>query len=118
MDDRIRCAVCMGWMTTWADLVLDRSHTHTWMVYIPLLPNELEYAEILGLMAPRPALVQNNREDALFTLSEMERADRILGDLYRKGGAADRYRASFHPGPHKFDLAMQEEAFAWLERWL
>jgi dienelactone hydrolase len=118
VDDRIRCAVCMGWMTTWADLVLDRSHTHTWMVYIPLLPDELEYAEILGLMAPRPALVQNNREDALFTLSEMERADRILGDLYRKAGATDRYRASFHPGPHKFDLAMQEEAFAWLQRWL
>jgi hypothetical protein len=33
-------------------------------------------------------------------------------------GAADRYRCSFDPGPHKFDLAMQAEAFAWFERWL
>lgn len=25
---------------------------------------------------------------------------------------------TFHPGPHKFDLAMQTEAFDWFDRWL
>jgi dienelactone hydrolase len=117
-DPRIRCAVCVGWMTTWVDLVLNKCNTHTWMVYIPLLPRELDYPEILGLMAPQPTLVLNNRDDALFTLAEMERADRILRDVYVKAGAGEHYRGSFHPGPHKFDLAMQEEAFAWFERWL
>ena len=118
LDARIRCAVCMGMMTTWADFALNVSHTHTWMVYIPLLPRELDYPEILGLRAPLPTLVLNNREDSLFTLAEMERADGMLAEVYAKAGAADRYRASFHPGPHKLDRAMQEEAFAWFERWL
>lgn len=117
-DDRIRCAVCVGMMTTWRDYLLDKSHTHTWMCYAPLLPNELDYPEILGLRVPLPTLVLNDREDSLFTLPEMERADRILREVYTKAGADDRYHCSFYPGPHKFDLPMQAEAFAWFDRWL
>jgi dienelactone hydrolase len=117
-DPRIGCAVCVGMMTTWDDFVLDMSQTHTWMIYVPLLPRELDYPEILGLRAPQPTLVLNNSQDAIFTLSEMQRADRILTEVFAKAGAPDRYRASFHPGPHKFDRPMQDEAFAWFERWL
>ena len=37
-DDRIACACCVGMMTTWRDYLLNKCHTHTWMVYIPGLP--------------------------------------------------------------------------------
>ncbi len=117
-DDRIRCAVCVGMMTTWHDYLLNKAHTHTWMVYVPLLPRDFDYPEILGLRAPLPTLVQNDEEDPLFTLPEMKRADKILGDVYAKAGAIDRYRCTFYPGPHKFDLPMQAEAFAWFDQWL
>jgi dienelactone hydrolase len=117
-DDRIACAVCIGMMTTWRDYLLNKCHTHTWMVYTPGIPRDLDYPEILGLRVPRPTLVQNDREDSLFTMPEMERADRILAEVYRKAGAEDRYRCTFYPGPHKFDRAMQAEAFAWFDRWL
>lgn len=117
-DPRIRCACCVGMMTTWRDYLLNKSYTHTWMCYVPGLPRDLDYPEILGIAAPNPMLVLNNRDDQLFTLPEMERADRILTDVYRKAGAPDRYRASFHAGPHKFDLKMQTEAFEWFDRWL
>lgn len=117
-DDRIRCSCCLGMMTTWRDYALNKSHTHTWMCYLPGLPRELDYPEVLGLGCPNPVLVLNNRQDALFTMPEMERADRILAEVYRKAGAPDRYRASFYDGPHKFDLEMQKEAFAWFDRWL
>jgi dienelactone hydrolase len=118
LDERIQCAVCVGMMTTWRDYALNRSYTHTFMCYVPLLPPELEYAEILGLRAPLPTLVLNNSEDPLFTLPEMQRADRILSEVFEKAGAAGSYRCSFYPGPHKFDLEMQDEAFAWFDRWL
>jgi dienelactone hydrolase len=118
LDVRIRCACCVGMMSTWRDYLLNTSFTHTWMVYIPGLARDLDYPEILGLAAPVPALVLNNSEDQLFTLPEMQRADRILADVYAKADAPDRYRAAFYPGPHKFDLAMQREAFAWFDRWL
>jgi dienelactone hydrolase len=118
LDPRISCAVAVGFMTTWSDLLLYKSYTHTWMSYVPILPQELDFPEILGLRAPLPTLVLNDIEDQLFTLSEMKKADEILTAVYAKANAPERYKCSFHPGPHKFDKAMQEEAFAWFDRWL
>lgn len=88
------------------------------MIYIPGLPPDLDYPEVLGLRVPLPTMVLNNIDDQLFTMPEMQRADKILGDVYRKADAQDRYQCSFYPGPHKFDLKMQAEAFDWFDRWL
>ena len=117
-DDRIRCSCCVGMMTTWRDYLLNKCYTHTWMVYIPGMPRDLDYPEILGLNVPHPIMVLNNHEDQLFTVPEMERADRILTEVYRKAEVPDRYRAKFYPGPHKFDRDMQADAFQWFDRWL
>jgi dienelactone hydrolase len=117
-DDRIKCAVCVGMMSTWRDYLLNKCHTHTWMVYVPLLARDLDYCEILGLRVPLSTMVLNNREDQLFTLPEMERADGILRDVYEKAGANDQYQCNFYSGPHKFDLEMQADAFEWFDRWV
>ncbi|WP_373520244.1 alpha/beta hydrolase family protein [Aquiflexum sp.] len=118
LDPRIACAVSVGFMTTWEDFLLNKSHTHTWMTYIPMLPRELDFSEILALRAPKPTMVLNNNEDNLFTLGEMKRADEIISGIFQKAGALERYKCSFYPGPHKFDQAMQQDAFDWLDRWL
>ncbi|MEJ7643518.1 MAG: alpha/beta hydrolase family protein [Chryseolinea sp.] len=118
LDDRIKCAVCVGFMTTWRDLVMNKSYTHTWMTYVPILPRELDFPEILSLRAPLPTLVQNDNEDTLYTLDEMKRADSILAEVYKKANASDHYSSRYYPGPHKFDVAMQKDAFAWFDKWL
>jgi dienelactone hydrolase len=118
LDDRIKCAVCVGFMTTWQDFALNKSYTHTWMTYVPVLPNELDFPEILGLRAPLPTLVLNDSDDSLYTLPEMNSAEKILGQVYKKAGASDHFRCSYYPGPHKFDASMQTEAFGWFDRWL
>jgi len=88
------------------------------MCYVPLLPNDLDYPEIMALRAPLPSLVLNNTEDGLFPLPEMKRAAAIMRDVYARARAEDRYRCSFYPGPHKLDREMQAEAFDWFDRWL
>ncbi|HLT71734.1 MAG TPA: twin-arginine translocation signal domain-containing protein [Cyclobacteriaceae bacterium] len=118
LDPRIKCAVCVGFMSTWKDFALNKSWTHTWMTYIPGVPPALDFPEILGLRAPLPTLVQNDEHDALYTLPEMKRADDILRETFNKANALDRYRGSFYPGRHKFDRAMQKEAFEWFDQWL
>ncbi|HEY6978649.1 MAG TPA: hypothetical protein VH396_20270 [Chitinophagaceae bacterium] len=118
LDPRIKCAVPTGFMTTWKDFLLNKSYTHTWMVYVPLLPNELDFPEILGLRAPLPALVLNDEQDDLYTMPEMQRAEKILSEVYKKAGAEDNFKCSYYPGPHKFDKKMQAEAFAWFDKWL
>jgi len=118
VDSRIRCAVSVGLMSTWRDYALYKSNNHTWMTYIPNIPQLLDYPEILGLRAPLPTLVLLDEQDDLFTLPEMQRADRILAEVYARAGASEAYRGSFYPGPHKFDADMQQEAFDWFDRWL
>jgi dienelactone hydrolase len=118
LDPRIRCAVSVGFMTTWKDFLLHKSINHTWMVYVPLLPNELDFPEILGLRAPLPSLVLNNESDDLYTPAEMRSADDILREVYQKAGASNNYKCSYYPGPHKFDRKMQEDAFDWFDKWL
>lgn len=115
LDPRIKAAFPVGWMTTWRDVMLYKSHTHTWMLYVPGLPRQLDYPEILGLRAPLPAFVLNDEADPLFTLGEMQDADQILGEVYTKAGAPENYRCKFYSGPHKFDREMQEDAFVWLD---
>lgn len=118
LDERVKCAVSVGMMTTWRDFLLNKSFTHTWMCYVPLLPRELDFSEIIGLRAPLPALVQNTRADPLFTLDGMEEAAAILQRVYAAAGAAENFRASWYPGHHQFNRTMQAEAFAWFGQWL
>jgi Dienelactone hydrolase and related enzymes len=117
-DARIKCAVCAGFMSTWDDFVLHKSYTHTWMTYVPLLPNYLEFPEILGLRVPLPTLVLNNNQDELYTLAEMKKADGILREVYAKAGVPGHFESVYYDGPHKLDAGMQQKAFDWFGKWL
>lgn len=118
LDDRIKACACVGFMTTWRDFLLHKCHTHTWMIYVPLLPAEMDFPEILGLRAPAPTMVLNTTEDQLFTQPEVRRSEQILRDIFAGAKAADRLAFNYYPGPHKFDAPMQNDAFAWFDRWL
>ena len=118
LDDRIRCAVAVGFMTTWRDFLMDKCFTHTWMTYVPLLPRDLDFPEILALRAPAATMVLNCTEDALYTVPEMRRADKIMSETFERGGATEMYRCNFYSGGHKFDLEMQRDAFEWFDRHL
>lgn len=118
LDSRIRCAIVVGFMTTWRDFLLDKCFTHTWMTYVPLLPRELDFPEILALRAPAATMILSCTEDPLYTLPEVKRADEMLRETFRLGGAHDMYRSKFYMGGHKFDREMQADAFDWFDRHL
>lgn len=118
LDERIKCCVCVGFMTTWRDFILHKCWTHTWMTYAPLLPKYLDFPEILAARAPAATMVQNTTEDPLYTLSEVKRAFEILEETFEKGGAKEMFQSRLYPGPHKFDLEMQKDAFDWFDQHL
>jgi len=118
MDDRIKVAVAVGFTTTWRDFLLNKSYTHTWMTFVPLLPKDLDFPEILALRAPAPTMVLNSREDDLYTLPEMQRADAMIAETFKRANAEDRYKSIYYDGGHKFDRKMQADAFDWFDRFL
>ncbi len=118
LDHRIKCAVCIGFMSTWRDFLVNKSYTHTWMTYAPLIPKHLDFPEILGLRVPLPTMTLNNNQDDLFSLSEMKEADKIMQKVFEKAGASACYKCGFYEGKHKFDAQMQQDAFDWFDKWL
>jgi dienelactone hydrolase len=118
LDPRIKCAITVGFMTTWKDFLLYKTVNHTWMIYVPLLPKELDFPEILGLRAPLPSMVLCDEQDDLYTMEGMNDAEKILKEVYKKAGAENNFNCSYYPGPHKFDKKMQADAFDWFDKWL
>jgi hypothetical protein len=63
-------------------------------------------------------MVLNCRQDELYTMPEMQRADAMIAETFRRANASDKYRSIYYEGGHKFDLDMQKDAFAWFDRFL
>ena len=97
-----------------------RNHlrNHTWMVYIPGLYSSLDLPDAASLLAPGALLVQQCLRDQLYTQSAMRGAVDKLKSIYAKAGIPDRFRGTFWDVPHSFRPEMQEEAFAWIDRWI
>jgi dienelactone hydrolase len=115
LDDRIAASVTVGFMSTWRDFAANRSHAHSWEVYVPALPRLLDFPDILTLRMPAPTLVQSLRGDHLFSYPEMQRAHRKLREAFRLAGASHALKEHVYSGPHRFSIAMQDDAFAWLD---
>lgn len=118
LDPRIKCAVCVGFMSTYQEMIADKAASHTWMIHIPHLSKYLDMPDLASLHAPLPFMCQYDEDDALWTLEGQREADRKLQAVYSKMGRASAYSGKFYPGPHKFDVNMQEDAFDWFDRWL
>ncbi len=116
--NRVGCAVVVGAMYTYESL-LDHNVCNHGSDYMPVGWSHLgDWSDIAACRAPSPLMVQNNHEDPLFTLAGMRAAHRRIADHYRRVGKPKNYSGRFYPGPHKFDLPMQEDAFAWLAGYL
>jgi hypothetical protein len=48
----------------------------------------------------------------------MHVAHRRLTEQYERAGTPDAYIGKFIPGPHRFDVSMQDRAFIQLGQWL
>jgi dienelactone hydrolase len=115
LDRRIRTAVDVGWMTSFASNI--RRHvlnTVGLTFHIPGLYRYLDLPDLAALIAPRSLLVINGSRDALFPLEGVEKAFRKIEACFRKAGAPERQRCRLYDAPHQFNRAMQAEAWDWL----
>jgi len=118
LDERIRCAFCVGFMSTMRGMLRNRIKSHRLFMYVPQLSHYLDLPDVIALRAPSPLMVQYDSDDELFTLEGQRQADEKIARIYSEIGHPGNYVGKFYPGPHKFDVEMQEDAFAWLGRHL
>jgi len=112
--DEIGAAVIVGMMSTHQELLDHQVECHTWMFFPPGLARFADWPDLAASRAPSPLLVQYDRHDDLFPIEGMQAAHARIVFHYDRVGRADAYVGKFYAGPHKFDVAMQADAFAWL----
>lgn len=115
MDPRIKYSVCVGFMSTIRDLLRNHIRGHGVGFYVPEMIRLLDLPDVISLHGPAPLMVQYNNQDGLFTLESQRAADNKIARIYSKMSKPENYVGKFYEGRHKFDLEMQEDAFAWLK---
>jgi dienelactone hydrolase len=118
MDERIAAACVVGFMSTVQPMIERHIDTHSFAHFVPGLHQHLDLPDVVSMLAPKPLLVQQCKQDGLFPLAGMEASVAKIAAVYEKAGIKDRFHGRFYDVPHRFDVAMQDEAFAWLDQQL
>ncbi len=118
LDDRIQCAVSVGWMSTLRHLIRHHVVTHSYSHFLPGMAHFLDLPDVVACRVPKPLMVQQCNRDSLYPLEGMQESVKKIAAIYKKAGASSNFEGRFYDHPHLFSLRMQEEAFDWLDRWL
>ena len=78
----------------------------------------LDYPDIASLACPKPMLFYNGEQDTLFPVPSVREAYAKMREVWDSQNAGDRLQTRLWPVPHVYSVEMQEQAFAWLDRWL
>jgi len=113
LEPRITCAVVSGYFNTFRDSIMAMDHCTC--NYVPGIARYAEMADIAGLIAPRPLLVESGMNDPIFPMTATRRALDHLRPVYALFDADDRLDADIFEGAHQWSGA---KAYDWLDRWL
>lgn len=89
------CSVC-----TYADSIVFRRHCTC--NYVPRIAEFFDMGDLAGLIAPRPYVQVNGRDDEIFLVNGAEESFREAQRLYAAAGAPDRCRLVIGDGGHRF----------------
>jgi dienelactone hydrolase len=119
LDPRIRASIIAGWMTSLPTTLDIPYSVHAGLFDAFGVHANLDHPDIASLAAPNCAIfVQNCARDRLFTRSGMEAAADKIRAVFADQKHAERFQSRFYDVPHQFNAEMQDDAFAWLEKWL
>jgi fermentation-respiration switch protein FrsA (DUF1100 family) len=113
LDARIACAVVSGYFNTFRASLMEILHCSC--NYVPGILQYAEMADVAGLIAPRPLLIESGTQDPIFPVAGTEQAFAALRDIYAVFDAGDCLAADLFAGPHRWNGV---KAYPWLERWL
>lgn len=122
VTDDIQAALCICRMASTKELMVPGNNlTRGQSAYPtthPGLMNYLDTPDLASLACPKPMLFYNEKDDHLFPVSAVEIAYSKLREVWKSQNAEDKLVTKFWPVKHEFSLAMQDEAFQWLDRFM
>lgn len=117
LDPRIKAAIDVGWMSSFGSHIRQHVVNSIGLTFhIVGLYRYLDLPDLAALIAPRSVLVINGSKDRLFPPQGVDAAFAKIAQCFRKAGAPERQICRLYDAPHEFNVEMQSDAWAWLER--
>ncbi len=113
LDQRITCGVISGYFNTFRASLMEILHCSC--NYVPGILRYAEMADIAGLIAPRPLLIEAGTRDPIFPVAATKQALESLRNIYTVFDARERIDADIFDGEHRWNGV---KAYPWLESWL
>lgn len=102
LDPRIRASVISGYYSTFRDSIL--SMHHCVCNFVPGLHQFGEMYDLIGLLAPRPLLVESGSYDPIFPREAVARSVQIARErVYAVFGAAHQIETDYFEGRHRIN---------------
>ncbi len=99
LDKRIKACVVSGYYSTFRDSVLAMSHCAC--NFVPGLGQFGEMYDLIGMIAPRPVLVESGSHDPIFPRKAVEFSVERAREVYDVFAAEDQVQADFFDGRHE-----------------
>jgi dienelactone hydrolase len=99
LDKRVKACVISGYFCTFRDSVLAMSHCQC--NYIPGLSQFGEMSDIVGLIAPRPMLVEAGSLDPIFPIKSVKGSVLRAREVYKVFGAEAQVETDYFEGKHQ-----------------
>jgi dienelactone hydrolase len=115
LHPKVRASVAVCWMAEYQGMA--RNNVRNGIGYTKLVPGlygNLDWPDVGGLHWPGALMTINGLQDALYPLEAAQAATSKLERIFEKAGAPGLYEGIYFDGPHEFNIAMQEKAFAWM----
>jgi dienelactone hydrolase len=110
LDKRIKACVVSGYYCTFKDSVLAMHHCPC--NYVPGLAEFVEMYDLVGLIAPRPMLVEAGDHDSIFPIKDVKRSVGIARKVYDVFGARANVHTDYFEGRHRIN---GDKAYAFLK---
>ncbi len=120
LSEHIAAGVSVCWMATTKGLMVPgnnqtRGQSAFTMIH-PGLHNFLDFPDVASIACPKAMMFLCGKQDKLFPLPSIQDAYAKLRAVWQSRRAGDKLDARLYDAPHEFNLVMQADAFAWLDR--
>ncbi len=99
LDERIRACVISGYYSTFKDSILAMHHCAC--NFVPGLAQFGEMYDLVGLIAPRPLLVEAGDHDGIFPLAAVQGSVARARAIYSLFGAQEQVQTDYFEGRHQ-----------------
>jgi len=116
----IATGVSVCWMATHKGLMVPGNNQTTsqsaFTMIHPGLALYLDYPDVASIACPKPMMFISGSRDGLFPVESIKDAYTKMHQVWDSQNAGSKLVTKIYDAPHEFNLDMQADAFAWLDK--